>query len=77
MTASREQVLEDALSLPPSERAEIAERILSSLDLVSQQENDRLWAQEVEKRIDAYERGEIKAVPADEVFKRIEAQRKS
>ena len=77
MTVRREQVLEDALSLPPNERAEIAERILSSLDLVAQQENDRLWAQEVENRLDAYERGEIKAVPADEVFKKIEAQRKS
>ncbi len=77
MTTRGEQILEEALSLPPKERAEIAERILSSLDLATQQENDRLWAKEVESRIDAYERGELKAVPADEVFKRINAKQKS
>jgi putative addiction module component (TIGR02574 family) len=77
MTTRGEHVLEEALSLPPRERAEIAERILSSLDLATQQENDRLCAQEVESRIDAYERGELKTVPADEVFKKIKAQQKS
>ncbi len=76
MTTRGEQLLEEALSLPPKERAEIAERILSSLDLATQQENDRLWAQEVESRVDAYERGDLKAVPADEVFKKIKAQQK-
>jgi putative addiction module component (TIGR02574 family) len=70
MTARAEQVLSEALSLPPSERAQLAERLFSSLD-ISQKELDRLWAQEADSRIDAYERGDIKAVSANDVFKNI------
>ena len=70
MTARTEQVLSQALSLPPSERAQLAERLFSSLD-ISQEELDRLWAQEADSRIDAYNRGDIKAVSANDVFKNI------
>ena len=70
MTERAEQVLSEALSLAPSERAQLAERLLSSLD-ISQDELDRLWAQEADSRIDAYNRGDIKAVSAKHVFKNI------
>ena len=70
MTARAEQVLTEALNLPPSERAQLAERLFSSLD-ISQQELDSLWAQEADSRIDAYNRGDIKAVSANDVFKNI------
>ena len=70
MTARAEQVLSEALSLAPSERAQLAERLFSSLD-ISQKELDRLWAQEADSRIDAYDRGDIKAVSANDVFKNI------
>ena len=70
MTARAEQVLNEALSLAPSERTQLAERLFSSLD-ISQEEIDRLWAQEADSRIDAYNRGDIKAVSANDVFKNI------
>jgi putative addiction module component (TIGR02574 family) len=70
MTARSEQVLADALSLPPGERAKLAERLFSSLD-ISQDELNRLWGQEADSRIDAYERGELKTVSAQKVFKNI------
>jgi putative addiction module component (TIGR02574 family) len=70
MTARAEQVLTEALCLPPSERAQLAERLFSSLD-ISQQELDRLWAQEADSRIDGYDRGDIKAVSANDVFKNL------
>jgi putative addiction module component (TIGR02574 family) len=70
MTANAEQVLANALSLPPNERAQLAEQLFASLD-ISPDELDHLWAQEADSRIDAYERGEIKAIPANEVFKNI------
>lgn len=70
MTANAERVLADALSLPPGERAELAERLFSSLN-ISQDELDRLWAQEADSRIDAYERGRIKTISAQQVFKNI------
>jgi putative addiction module component (TIGR02574 family) len=65
------QVLEEALSLPPRERAELVERLLSSLDSPSQQRIDQLWAEEAESRVDAFERGQIQSVPAQEVFEAI------
>jgi len=73
MTARTEQVLSEALSLPPSERAQLAERLFSSLD-ISQKELDILWAKEADSRIDAYDRGDIKAVSANDVYKKIYRQ---
>jgi putative addiction module component (TIGR02574 family) len=62
------EVLEEALSLPADERAALAERLLTSLDVSHDRRIDELWAQEAEDRLDAFERGEIKAVPVKEVF---------
>lgn len=62
------QVLKEALSLPPAERAEIAERLMSSLDPPAQETIDALWAKEAEERLDAFDRGEIRAFPAKQVF---------
>jgi putative addiction module component (TIGR02574 family) len=56
--------LVDALRLPPVERAELIERILESFPFPDRKEIDELWAAEAEERIDAFERGEIKAKPA-------------
>ncbi|MFZ2658442.1 MAG: addiction module protein [Victivallales bacterium] len=36
----------------------------------------KLWADEAEDRLSAYERGEMKSVPAKEVFRRLETKRK-
>jgi putative addiction module component (TIGR02574 family) len=55
--AGRSKILEDALALPPTERAALVEEILSSFDFPSRHEVDALWASEVEDRIDAYDRG--------------------
>ncbi len=70
MSTSAEQVFNEALSLPPNERAQLAERLFSSLE-ISQEELDRLWAKEADSRIDAYERGELKTISAHKVFKNI------
>lgn len=64
------RVLEEALALPPEERAELAERLWTSLEPSSEEQEriDRLWAEEVEARLDAYERGEIEAIPAEQAI---------
>lgn len=69
------KVLEEALNLPPIERAEIVEKLLASFEFSDRNAVDELWAKEAESRLDAYERGEINAIPAKDVFKKIE-QRK-
>lgn len=74
MALSSEQLFEEALALPMNKRAELAERLLSSIDPSDQ--IDKLWAIEAEARIDAYENGELNAVPAEDVFNKIESFRK-
>jgi putative addiction module component (TIGR02574 family) len=70
MSELAEKLIEQALGLPANERAAFAERLLSSLD-PELSEIDQLWAKEAEDRLDAYERGEIEAIPAEEVFNEI------
>jgi len=71
MSAQSKRLLTEALDLPPVERAELIEQLLSSFDFPSRQEVDDLWGKEAEERIAAYESGEIAATPAPRVFERI------
>jgi putative addiction module component (TIGR02574 family) len=75
MTEQSRKVLAEALELPPIERAALVEELLSSFDFPARQEVDALWANEAEDRIDAYERGELSASPAEAVFDRINRER--
>jgi putative addiction module component (TIGR02574 family) len=75
MSANAEKVIQEALSLSPQDRAEILERLLATFQEPPGAELDELWAQEAEDRIDAFDRGELGSVSAEEVFARIERQR--
>lgn len=55
------KILKEALTLKPEQKAELVDKLLSSLDQPDS-EIDELWAKEAESRIDAYEQGRIKAV---------------
>ncbi len=58
---------EAALSLPPDERAALAEKLLLSLDEPSDAELERSWLSEAARRARELDRGEVKAIPAEEV----------
>lgn len=66
------QILAEALKLPPVERAELVENLLTSFEFEARKSIDALWAKEAEARIDAFERGEMAAIPAKDVFAEIE-----
>jgi putative addiction module component (TIGR02574 family) len=68
---TKRQVLSDALALPPIERAELIEELFFSFDQSNRKRLDQLWATEVEDRIDAFEAGEFTAIPAEEVFAKL------
>jgi putative addiction module component (TIGR02574 family) len=72
MTKHGKQILAEALKLPPLERAELVENILTSFEFQSKKRIDALWGQEAEDRIDAFERGDITAIAAKDVFAEIE-----
>lgn len=67
---SKDEIFRAALALAEEARAELAGQLLESLDDSDQdqEEIERLWALEAEDRIAAYERGEIAAIPGEEVL---------
>jgi putative addiction module component (TIGR02574 family) len=75
MPKHAKRILADALGLPPVERAELVESLLSSFEFQSRKAIDTLWTQEAEDRIDAFERGEMGGIPGRDVFAEIEKSR--
>jgi putative addiction module component (TIGR02574 family) len=75
MSKTGAQLLQQALALPPEERAELVDRLLTSLDSPPNRQIDELWAKEAEDRLDAFEKGEMKTVPAKQAFERIRNKR--
>ena len=67
MSDASNTVLQQALELSSTEKAKIIEALLSSLD-TPDSELDKIWAEEADARIDAFEKGELKAVTADSVL---------
>ena len=72
MTA-REQVLEEALALPAEDRAFLADRLDQSLEQehFTSPEIAAAWTAEIDRRIEAYERGELQASDAGESLTRM------
>lgn len=63
------KILEEVLTLKPSQKAELIDKLLSILDKPDR-EIDELWAKEAEDRIDAYDRGKIKAISLEKVLEK-------
>jgi putative addiction module component (TIGR02574 family) len=59
---------EQAKALTPEERARLAEVLLESLQEAPIAEIEAAWDREIEERVAAYDRGELKTVSAEEVF---------
>lgn len=72
MTDRNQHVLTQAMALSPMERAELVEELLATFDFPSRMTIDAAWAAEVEDRLQALDRGEVRAIPVDEVFRRLE-----
>jgi putative addiction module component (TIGR02574 family) len=64
-----EEVVVVAMELSIEERAQLAGRLLLSLDDPSEAEVERLWMEEAERRIQEFRSGKVKGIPADEVFR--------
>jgi putative addiction module component (TIGR02574 family) len=71
MVTPYDRVIEEALSLPANSRLSLIEKLLTSLNLPIDQEIDRLWAEEAERRVSQVEEGKAKMIPGEEVFAKI------
>ena len=56
------------LKLDIKERAALAERLIASLDNLSELEHERLCADEAERRYKAMKDGRMETIPAEQVF---------
>ena len=75
MTSKGQKVLEEALSLPAPERADLAATLLESLDEQENEGVEEAWAQEIEQRVRQVESGAVKTIPWSEARKQILALR--
>jgi putative addiction module component (TIGR02574 family) len=65
-----DELIAEAMSLPAELRAQLAEKLLKSLN-PAQAEIDELWAIEAEKRVADIESGKVQTIPGEKVFKKI------
>jgi len=68
------EIESEALRLKASDRARLAERLLDSLETLSDDENARLWADEAERRDRAWDANGNAARSASEVFRNARAR---
>ena len=72
MSATSDQILQEVLALPLEERAQLIERLLATFQAPPDPSLDQLWANEAHDRLDAYDRGELDAVDAEDVFEQLD-----
>jgi putative addiction module component (TIGR02574 family) len=54
--------------LPREERERLVDALLESLNEPASLALDEAWSAEIDRRLAAYDRGEVVALPAEEVF---------
>lgn len=76
MARKLEQIESELLSLEPHIRATLAKTLLDSLEHLSEEEYEGLWAEEAEARYRDFKSGKTTAVDGDEVFARARARKR-
>jgi hypothetical protein len=80
MTSKVEKLYEKAMQLSEDEREVLslmltnATRCNEAHDGWASPEIERAWREECDRRVEAMDRGDMKLIPADEVFQRIRAR---
>jgi putative addiction module component (TIGR02574 family) len=64
------QIESEALGLPVQDRAALAQRLLLSLEDVSEAEFERLWADESVRRVAEFDAGNSLSISGEEVAKK-------
>ena len=67
MTTLVEELSARARTLPPEDRARLAEELLESLEQDPDSEVDAAWDREIERRVAEVEAGTAKLIPAGDV----------
>ena len=62
------------LQLPSESRANLAEKLIRSLEAEQDTAVETAWVQEAERRYQAVQAGEVVMLDADDVFQKVRAQ---
>jgi len=65
------ELIAEVISLPVEERAIVVDSILRSLNS-PEDDIDRQWIAEAERRLEEVRTGRVKAIPGDQVFAQIQ-----
>lgn len=70
MARPLEELNQELQSLPRKERADLALRLIRSLDEGAEEDVDGYWKEELVRRSRQIETGEAELIPAEEVFRK-------
>ncbi len=73
MSMTAKEIITEALSLSSTERARIAEELISSLEDDIDEDVEKAWQAEINRRIDEVESGSVKCIPWEEVLQKLRA----
>ncbi len=66
------EIIKGAMSLDVRDRATLAEKLLASLEELSEEEAEHLWAEEAQRRLAEYRAGRATAIQADVVHAKVD-----
>ncbi len=68
MSSQFDDLTTRARALPPEEKATLVRLLIDDLDPGQDPDVEKLWLEEAERRYSQYLRGEVEAIPGDEVM---------
>jgi hypothetical protein len=68
MSPNAKKILDEAMQLEPSSRAMIAETPLESLDFEEDFKVSQAWREEIQRRCEQIDRGEVELIDSDTVI---------
>ncbi len=71
MLRTIDQIAKEAMALPSASRADLAEKLVESLDRSSDEKIQALWVTEAKKRRDEVRTGKVKPVSGEEALARV------
>jgi putative addiction module component (TIGR02574 family) len=71
MSGRAKELLKEALTLPVTERAELAGSLIESLDKTEDEQVLAAWETEIARRMSDIDSGKVKVVPLDEARQKL------
>lgn len=72
MPSTIEKLQAEAMILSPTERADLADRLLASIE--PQADIDAAWNEEITRRVAQLEAGQVETIPHEEVIAKLRAK---